>query len=104
MAVPATKQHITYDPNLRSGKPHIIGTRIAVQDIAIWHERIGMSVDEIADQYNLSLGQIYAALAYYFDNRETIDQSITESEGFAEQMRKNSTSLVQKKLNNLRGE
>ncbi len=104
MAVPAVKQHIDHSSSVRSGKPHIAGTRIAVQDIAIWHVRLGMSVDEISDQYDLSLAQIYSALSYYFDNREQIDQAISESEAFAKQMRENSSSVLAKKLNNLRSE
>lgn len=104
MAVPAFKQHIELDSSLRNGKPHISGTRITVQDVAIWHERMGLSVDEIADQYNLSLSQIYSALSYYFDNREKIDQTILEGEVFVEQIRKGTPSVLEKKLNNLRSE
>ena len=37
------------------GKPRIAGHRIAVEDVVIWHERLGKSVDEIATTYELTL-------------------------------------------------
>lgn len=68
--------HIVTTPGVAGGRPRIAGHRIRVQDVAIWHERLGMSPDEIADEYDLSLGQVYAALAYYFDHRDEIRREI----------------------------
>src|SRR5918911_1655987 len=68
--------HIVSTPGVLGGKPRIAGHRISVQDVAIWHERMGMSVDEIATEYNLTLGEIYAALSYYHDHREEIQTRI----------------------------
>ena len=67
---------ISVDPNICHGRPHLEGHRIRVQDIAVWHERLGMSVDEISADYDLSLAQVYAALAYYFDHKDEIDRDI----------------------------
>ncbi|MEH2027176.1 DUF433 domain-containing protein [Nostoc sp.] len=37
-----------------------------MQDIVIWHERIGLSPDEIIYHYpSITLADVYAALAYY---------------------------------------
>ncbi len=44
-------QHITVTPGLRGGKPHIIGRRITVSDVAFFHFDMGMSVDEIASPF-----------------------------------------------------
>lgn len=85
-------------PGIVGGKPRIAGHRITVQDVAIWHERLGRSVDEIAADYDLSLAEIYAALAYYFDHRAEIDQSIEESRAFADNLRKRTGSKVTQKL------
>jgi uncharacterized protein (DUF433 family) len=85
-------------PGIRGGKPRIAGHRITVEDIAIWHERLGQSVDEIATDYDLSLADVYAALAYYFDHRDEIDQSIAEGEAFVEAMRNRTPSKVAGKL------
>ena len=75
-------KHIAVTVGVVGGKPHIVGHRISVRDIVIWHEQMGRSVDEISSDYDLELAEIYAALAYYFDNREDIDQSIAESRAF----------------------
>jgi Protein of unknown function (DUF433) len=37
-------QHIVSTPGVLGGKPRVAGHRIGVQDIAIWHERMGRSV------------------------------------------------------------
>ena len=70
----------------------------ALQNIAIWHERLGRSADEIATEYDLTLADVYAALAYYFDHREEIDRSIEESNAFVEALRKQTPSKLQQKL------
>ncbi len=91
-------QHIDITPALAGSEPHIAGHRIKVRNIVVWHERLGKSVDEICSEYNLSLADVYAALAYYFDHRETIDHAIEKSEAFVTTMRKESPSLLEIKL------
>ena len=70
--------HIEISPGVVGGKPRIAGRRITVQNIAVWHERLGMSPGEIASEYDLTLADVFAALAYYFDHRESIDQDIRD--------------------------
>ena len=79
--------HIESTPGVCGGKPRIAGHRITVQNVAIWHTRMGMSADEIADQHGLTLAQVYAALAYYFENRKEIDASIRGDEDFVSSLR-----------------
>ncbi len=90
--------HIEQTPGVAGGKPRIAGRRITVRDIAVWHERLGVSADEIATEYDLTLSDVYAALAYYYDHREEIDASIREGEAFAEVMRARTPSKVRDKL------
>jgi uncharacterized protein (DUF433 family) len=85
-------QRIEQTDGICGGKPRIAGHRITVQDIVVWHERMGWSVDEIAGEYGLSLADIYAALAYYFAHRERIDRSIEESKAFVEEMKRELSS------------
>ena len=47
---------------------------------------------------NLTLADIHAALAYYFDHREDIDRSITASDAFVEALRQQTPSKVRQKL------
>jgi uncharacterized protein (DUF433 family) len=49
------------------GNPRIAGHRITMQDIAIWHERLGRTADEIATEYDLTLEEVYVALTFCFD-------------------------------------
>ena len=57
--------HIEITPGICGGKPRITGHRIRVEDIVIWHKRLGLSPDEIISQYpSLSLADVYAALSY----------------------------------------
>jgi uncharacterized protein (DUF433 family) len=91
-------QHIVTTPGIAGGKPRIDGRRIAVENIVIWHEQMGYSVDEIATQYDLALSEIYSALAYYYDHKEEIDNAIAESEAFAGTLRQNTPSLLAQKL------
>ncbi len=95
-------RHITTDPNICHGRPHIEGHRIRVQDIVIWHERLGMSVDEICTNYNLALGQVFAALSYYFDYKESIDEDIEADEVYFEAFKQNNPSRLQARLKQLR--
>jgi uncharacterized protein (DUF433 family) len=92
------KQHIECTPGVAGGKPRIAGRRITVENIAIWHERLGMSADEIASEHGLTLADVYAALAYYFDHREEIDRSIAEGEAFADALRRSTPSKLRRKL------
>ncbi|HLK58569.1 MAG TPA: DUF433 domain-containing protein [Chthonomonadaceae bacterium] len=98
MATETLDQHIEITQGIAGGKPRIAGHRITVQDIAIWHERLGKSVDEIATEYNLTLSDVHAALAYYFDHRPEIDRSIEEGRAFAEALRTQTPSKLEQKM------
>ena len=98
MQVLTLKHHIVRTPEIVGGKPRIAGRRITVQNIVIWHDQMGYSVDEIAALYDLTLSEIYAALAYYYDHKTEIDRSIAEGESFAEEMRRKTPSLLAQKL------
>ena len=63
--LPAVAEYIAIHPGYCGGKPHIAGHRIKVQHIAVWHNRMGMSPEEIVATYpGLTLPAVYAALAY----------------------------------------
>jgi len=69
----------------REGQPraYVCGTRIRVQDIVSDHERHGLSPEEIAREYpHLSLAQVHAALAYYYDHREEVRHQMKVDEDF----------------------
>ncbi len=103
MPILSIKQ-IETSSDVRSGKPRISGTRITVEDIAVMHLKLGMSLIEIAGVYELSLAQVYAAMAYYFEHREDIDKRMEEEEALIQEYQRNHTSILQTKLEQLRGE
>ncbi len=97
--IPVISEHIVATPGISGGKPRIAGHRITVQNVAIWHERGGMTPDEIvAEHHGITLADVHAALAYYWDHVEEIRASIQAEEEFAEQLRAESPSLVEEKL------
>lgn len=97
-------QHIEITPGVRGGKPRIAGTRITVAELAILYLRMGQSLDLIAGKYHLPIASVYAAMAYYYDHREEIEQSIQADEAFANSLRSNYPSRLPTKLKELGGE
>ncbi len=93
-----TAAHITRTPGVRAGKPCIAGRGIKVQNIYIWHELMGMSADEIASSYNLTLAQVYAALTYAFEHLDEIRADIETGEKFVDEFIKQHPSKLQQKL------
>jgi uncharacterized protein (DUF433 family) len=67
---------IVQTPGICGGRPRIAGTRIAVQNIAIDFNAGIKPEDIIAEKTHLTKAQVYAALAYYYANKETIDADI----------------------------
>jgi len=78
---------IGIDPKVRSGRPFIINTTITVADIVIAKVFQQKDVDTIADDFELNLAQVYAALSYYYQHKANIDASIQERRQLAEKMK-----------------
>jgi len=100
--VDVIREHIEIDRGDGGPKPRIAGHRIRVQDVAIWHEKLGMSPDEIVYQYpTITLADVYAALAYYWDHRDEIERAIVEEHAFVEELRRHHVGPLQEKLKRL---
>ena len=75
--------HIEETP---TGVAYVSGTQTKVIEIALDRIAHHWDADEIQRQHpHLSLGQIYAALAYYFDHKKELDEQIEEQIRFVEQ-------------------
>ena len=97
--VAVISEHIEITPGVCGGKPRIAGHRIRVQDVVIWHEHKGMSPDEIVSRYpTITLSDVYAALAYYHDHIEDIQQQMREGEILVRELQAKTPSKVQQKL------
>ncbi|MFO8232339.1 MAG: DUF433 domain-containing protein [Longimonas sp.] len=98
MATKTLDERIVKTPGVCGGKPRIDSRRITVQNIVVWHDRLGWSADEIASEYDLELADIYAALAYHFAHQSEVDKAIEQGKAFVQEMRQETPSLLAKKL------
>jgi hypothetical protein len=56
---------------------------------------MGMSPDEIVSEYpTITLSDVHAALAYYFDHRDEVDREIQDGGEFAEKLRAGAPSIL----------
>jgi uncharacterized protein (DUF433 family) len=102
VAPSADRVRIVSTPGTRGGKPRIDGHRITVADVAIWYERMAMSPDEIVSTYpTITLSDVHAALAYYYEHRERIDADIRDGEEAAEALRGGQPSIFEKVRNGI---
>src|SRR5436305_11038694 len=91
--------HISKTPGVCGGKACIAGHRIRVMDIVVWHEMRGYSPDEIVDMFpGITLADVHAALAYYFENRAEIEADFRHEHEVAESLRSQFPSVLQEKL------
>ncbi len=83
--VAAPINHLSIDER---GIAYIGGTRIKVRHISVERNVWKKTPEAIQEDFpQLTLGQIYAALAYYCDHQEQIDAEISDEDRFSEQMR-----------------
>ncbi len=74
-------KEIISDPNVRDGRPVIKGTGIKVTDIMFTHTTGDkLSAEEIAEHFQLDVGQVHAALAYYYLHKAELDEEIRRDE------------------------
>ena len=68
------------------GRLCVEGTRITVGQLVHWYKQ-GYSPEEIEDMYpNLSLAQVYTALAYYHANKEAIEAEMAAEKEEADRL------------------
>ncbi|GAB4500160.1 MAG: hypothetical protein OHK0052_16180 [Anaerolineales bacterium] len=85
MLVQTRYEHIGLN---QANVPVILGTTMKVVELVVAHLAYGWSAEELHFQFpHLTLGQIYSALAYYWDHREKLDADIENRLNFAEQTR-----------------
>lgn len=74
-------QHIELHDN---GRFYIAGTSIKVRQIALDHLSHGWSAEQIQREHpQLTLGQVHAALGFYYDHQEQFDQEIEDGQQLA---------------------
>jgi uncharacterized protein (DUF433 family) len=77
-------EHITLDEN---NVPIIAGTNMKVVELVVERIAYGWSPEELHFQHSyLTLGQIYSALAYYWDHQEELDRDMERRLQFVTQI------------------
>jgi len=90
---------ITKTPGVCGGKARIAGHRVRVLDVVAWSEHEGMTPDEIVSHVpSITLADVHASLAYYFDHIEEIQEEMRAERALANAARGNSPSLIETKL------
>jgi uncharacterized protein (DUF433 family) len=93
----ATHAHIEIDEH---GNACFVGTRFRITHVILEKVVWGLSPEEIQQNHpDLSLAQIYSALAYYYDHQDDIDSQIEDSRLEYERLwAENQDSQIRKKL------
>ena len=78
MPTAAAASHVLMDDK---GRPWIDATNVKVIELAAEHLAYGWSADDLHENHpHLSLAQIYAALAWYYDHQPEMDVEIERQE------------------------
>jgi len=88
--------HIVRTPGVVGGEPRIAGRRIRVRDIVAARDLGGLTPEEIAASVypELTLAEVYSALAYYEDHRGEIEQTTRRESQFVKRFLKTHPQLV----------
>src|SRR4051812_25437222 len=89
---PAPIQHI----EIIDGQAFVKGKRLKAKLIASLHVVAGASIEDVMEQYELSRGEVYSALAYYADNQQAIEASFREAEAYAREVGTSADALISK--------
>jgi uncharacterized protein (DUF433 family) len=74
--------HVSTDSQVMGGRPCIAGTRVRIMDIVSAY-KAGVPDEELREYFSsrtLTLSEIHAALAYYYDHQAEIDAAFAEDE------------------------
>ena len=91
--------HVDQTSGVCGGRPRIAGHRIRIQDIALLHEVRGLTPDEILIHYpDLTLSEVHAALAYFYDHADEIRRDWVADEQLINESRRCVPSELLRKI------
>jgi uncharacterized protein (DUF433 family) len=89
--------HIVKEPGYCGGKAAIDATRVRVNNVA-WLAKQGLTPQQVLEHYpDLTLAQVHAALAYYYDNAGEIEAELAAEEQAAEDFEREKAELLAKR-------
>jgi uncharacterized protein (DUF433 family) len=68
------------------GTAVIAGRNLKAKMVAAMVVKWGETVEETMEHYELSHAEVYAALAYYYDNEEAIERSFREADEYVKRV------------------
>ena len=71
--------HVTQTPGVCGGRPVVRGTRVPVKAL-VGYYRMGYTLAEILEGFDLSSAQLHDALSYYYDHQAEVDADIKADE------------------------
>jgi hypothetical protein len=71
----------------------------AYQPLRLFIDCTTKTPNPLIREYDLTLADVHAALAYYFDHRADIDKDMANGQAFAESLRQAMPSKLKHKLN-----
>jgi uncharacterized protein (DUF433 family) len=69
-----------------NGAPYVAGKGVKVAYIASLFTRHNWSVESIADEHDLTVDDVHAALTYYYDHKDEIDNAIKAGDDLAREI------------------
>jgi uncharacterized protein (DUF433 family) len=89
--------HIVKEPGYCGGKAAIDATRVRVNNVA-WLAKRGLTPQQVLEHYpDLTLAQVHAALAYYYDNTGEIEAELAAEEQAAVDFERERAELLAKR-------
>ena len=85
---------ISRSPDVWHGLPMIAGTRIGVIGIVSLHLIDHMKPEEIAQSKGVTLAQVFAALAYYYANKQLVDKEIAQEQASYDRLAKENQNVT----------
>ena len=90
------ESYVAQPPPLReleNGAVRIAGTRVSLDSVIICYNQ-GYSAEEIAMNFStLKLRDVYAVIAYYLDNKESVEAYLARQEEAAQEIRRQYEAL-----------
>jgi uncharacterized protein (DUF433 family) len=87
-AIPLKRTSYAHVAINHQGVPVIAGTTMKVVELVEAHVAYGWSPEELHFQFpHITLGQVYSALAYYWDHKAELDADMARRDQFVERAR-----------------
>lgn len=88
---------------IEDGTIRIAGSRVSLDSI-VHHYKLGASAEQIAQSFALDLADVYAAITYYLNHEEAVEEYLREQEAQGDEVQKKieSDPQYQKKIAELR--